>query len=356
MKRFRKLLVVLTTLLVVQSTTIESVAQTDSLATKNMEEKPSWFKYLPTVKGTFRAKYEWSPELGASRFQLRNARIGLLGDILENISYKVEVDFCDEGTIRVADAYTKLSFVEKQFGVTAGFMRLPISMDGNRGPSTQYFANRSFIGKYVGNVRDVGVKLGYYPTKVPFTAEIGMYNGKEDEYTDCQWNKTLSYVGRINYIFFNGLKFEISAISQRPDRVRMNSFDFALSWNYDRFYLEGEYINRHYTNSKFKTVHAYNIMGHYRIPFRKILTHMLIQARWDSMTDYSDGRVFNSNGMLECTNPGRNRITAGVTFAYLKKIGAEFRINYEKYFYHDDNVIMNDNETDKLVAELVVKF
>ena len=351
MKKTKIFFIAMIALVSINANATETVAKESEIT----EEKPSWFKYLPTVKGTFRAKYEWSPELGASRFQLRNARIGLLGDILDNLSYKVEMDFCDAGTIRLADAYTKLSLVEKQFGITAGFMRLPISLDGNKGPSNQYFANRSFLGKYVGNVRDVGVKFGYYPSKVPFTAEVGIYNGKENEYTSNQWNKTLSYVGRINYIF-NGLKIEASALSQRPGNIRMNSFDVALSWNYNHIFLEAEYMNKHYTGSKFKTVHAYNIMGHYRIPFKKVLTHMLIQARWDSMTDYSNGLVVNNQGMLECTNPGRNRITAGVTFAYLKKIGAEFRINYEKYFYHDKNAIVNENEQDKLVAEFVVKF
>lgn len=317
--------------------------------------KPDWMKYLPTIKGTLRAKYEWSPQIGKSRFQLRNARIGFIGNVLENISYKVEIDVCDEGKIRVADAFAKLSLVEKQFAISAGFMRLPISMDANRGPSSQYFANRSFVGKYVGNVRDVGVRLGYHPTKLQLNIELGIYNGGQTETTKGQWNKTFIYVGRANYLF-GGLKTEISFLCQRPDKIRMNSFDVALSWNYKNIFLEGEYMNKQYVHNSFKTVHAYNIMGHYRFPISKVLTHILLQGRWDSMTDYSDGVVTNEQGKLACTNPGRDRLTLGVTFGYIKKIGAEFRINYEKYFYHDDNVIASDNERDKLVAELVVKF
>lgn len=329
----------------------------DSIAAKSDEEKPAWYKYIPTLKGTIRARYEWSPEIGASRFQLRNARVGILGDVTDNINYKAEIDLCDQGTILVADAYARIRFFEKQFGISAGYMRLPISLDANRGPSSYYFANRSFLGKYVGNVRDVGVKFGYHAKQLPLNIEAGIFNGAESQVTKDQWNKTFIYVARANYII-QGLKAEVSFLSQRPDIVRMNSFDFALSWNYRNFFLEGEYINTHYTNDQFKTVHAYNIMSHYRIPFNKVLTHMLIQARWDSMTDYWDGLYLTNSEtgiVFKDIKSGRERLTIGLTLAYLKKFGAEFRINYEKYFYHKDAII-TDAERDKLVAEFIVKF
>lgn len=332
----------------------------DSIAAIAQDEIESWRKYLPTFKGTVRARYEYSPEIGKSRFQLRNARVGILGNVTDNISYKAELDLCDQGTILVADAYAKMTFVDKQYAITAGFQRLPISMDANRGPSSYHYANRSFVCKYVGNVRDVGVKLGYHPSKFPLNIEAGIFNGLEDEYTKGKWFNTMIYVARANYTFY-GLKAEVSALSQKPDQVRMNSFDFALSWNYRNFYLEAEYMNKHYTNDAFNTVHTYNIQTHYRIPFRKVLTHMLVQARWDSMTDYWDGRLSETtpgSGVFDhkSITPGRDRLTVGVTFAHLKKFGAQFRINYEKYFYHDKTAVISDNDRDKILGELVVTF
>lgn len=360
MKRMKYLLLGLLSMSIGTINAQINLSDVDTIECKeNIVEKPEWFKYLPQFKGTFRARYELSPNIGESRFQLRNARVGILGDVSEVVSYKAEIDFCDQGDILVADAYTKLAFENKQYAVTAGFMRLPISMDANRGPSNYLFANRSFVCKYVGNVRDVGVKLGYHPTKLPLNIEAGIFNGSEGEYTKNAWFKTFIYVARANYTC-NGLKAEVSLLSQKPTDVRMNSFDFALSWNYDNFFLEAEYMNKHYTNDAFKTVHTYNIMGYYKIPFKKVFSHILIQARWDSMTDYWNGKcVEDDNGNIVRTTilPGRNRLTTGVTLAYIKKIGAEFRINYEKYFYHDNtNPYISEYEKEKVLAEFIVKF
>ncbi len=40
-------------------------------------------------------------------------------------------------------------------------MRVPFTIDAHRSPHLQYFANRSFIAKQVGNVRDVGAVIGW---------------------------------------------------------------------------------------------------------------------------------------------------------------------------------------------------
>ena len=57
-------------------------------------------------------------------------------------------------------------------------------------PHTQYFANRSFIAKQVGSVRDVGATLGWkFGEKVPINLQVGMFNGsgiddQKDFWTD----------------------------------------------------------------------------------------------------------------------------------------------------------------------------
>ena len=89
----------------------------DSIAAIAQDEIESWRKYLPTFKGTVRARYEYSPEIGKSRFQLRNARVGIFGNVTDNISYKAEIDLCDAGTILVADAYAKMSFINHVLAV-----------------------------------------------------------------------------------------------------------------------------------------------------------------------------------------------------------------------------------------------
>ena len=101
-------------------------------------------EYLPEVHGTIRGKYELQTTNGMQRFQVRPV-----------IAYKAEIDLSDEGSIKMLDAYAR--FVPNDtWNVTLGQMRVPFTIDAHRSPHQQYFANRSFIAKQVGNVRDVG--------------------------------------------------------------------------------------------------------------------------------------------------------------------------------------------------------
>ena len=143
------------------------------------KEKLETKDYLPEIHGTIRSKYEYQTTMGAGRFEVRNARVSVTGNVLPIVAYKAEIDLSDEGNIKMLDAYARL-FPAKGLTVTAGQMRVPFTIDAHRSPHQQYFANRSFIAKQVGNVRDVGVTLGYtLPTELPITIEGGLYNGSD---------------------------------------------------------------------------------------------------------------------------------------------------------------------------------
>ena len=53
----------------------------------------------PVINGTVRGKYEFQPEDKAGRFQVRNARVSISGDLSRIVSYKAEIDLSDEGQI-----------------------------------------------------------------------------------------------------------------------------------------------------------------------------------------------------------------------------------------------------------------
>ena len=112
------------------------------------------------VGGTLRGKYEYQTHEKEGRFEVRTARVNVSGDINPMVSYKAEIDLCDEGSIKMLDAYTKIK-PWRTLDFTIGQMRVPFTIDAHRSPHQQYFANRSFIAKQVGNVRDVGASLGY---------------------------------------------------------------------------------------------------------------------------------------------------------------------------------------------------
>lgn len=130
--------------------------------------------YTPHIHGTVRAKWEYQPEENLNRFEMRNARVSIDGQLLPVVSYKAEIDLSDEGVIKMLDAYTRLR-LSRTANFTIGQMRVPFTIDAHRSPHQQYFANRSFIAKQVGNVRDVGLTLGYrFRAGFPVTLEGGL--------------------------------------------------------------------------------------------------------------------------------------------------------------------------------------
>ncbi|MCD8293310.1 MAG: hypothetical protein LUC23_06065, partial [Prevotellaceae bacterium] len=124
-----------------------ATAQEDKAADKS--------QYLPQIHGQLRGKYEYEPDIDASRFELRNARLSAEGNLPFRSSYKMEVDFCDETEIKLKDMYVAIN-PWKNLQFTIGHMRMPFTIDAHRTPTSQYFANRSFIAKQTGNMYDVG--------------------------------------------------------------------------------------------------------------------------------------------------------------------------------------------------------
>ena len=112
------------------------------------------------------------------------------------------------------------------------------------------------------------------------------------------------------------MKFETGFESVIPDSVRMNIFDTSISWKYDRWFIEGEYMNKHYARSN---------------------------------------GVRDDSGHLIINDVARKRLTCGATLSFEKLFKADLRINYEKYFY-DDAAIVKESEQDKIVMELMIHF
>ena len=89
----------------------------------------------------------------------------------------------------------------KGLTVTTGQMRVPFTIDAHRSPHQQYFPNRSFIAKQVGNVRDVGFTVGYtLPTNIPITVEGGLFNGSGLT-NQKEWHKEVNYSAKAQFLF-----------------------------------------------------------------------------------------------------------------------------------------------------------
>ena len=98
------------------------------------------------IGGTLRSKYEYQTSEGEGRFQVRTARVNVSGTLSPVVSYKAEIDLCDEGKIKMLDAYTTITPSDR-WALTIGQMRVPFTIDAHRSPHQQYFSNRSFIAK-----------------------------------------------------------------------------------------------------------------------------------------------------------------------------------------------------------------
>ena len=316
----------------------------------------------PEVHGTIRGKYEYQPEEGQGRFQVRNARVSLDGDLNKVVSYKVEIDLSDEGKIKMLDTYTRIKPL-RGLDFTIGQMRAPFTIDAHRSPHLQYFANRSFIAKQVGNVRDVGATIGYsFNVGFPIILQAGMFNGSGLTNQKDFWTDNVNFSAKAQLFFPRGFNLTLSTQKIRPDNVSVMMYDAGAYYHAHRWHAEVEYLYKHYGHGAFKPVHALDAFVSYDIPLRKcFFTKISPLIRYDYMSDHSDGLRYNAEGgedvegRLVINDYRRSRLTGGVTLSLDLPFVSDIRLNYEKYFYRS-GAIAKPSEKDKIVVEFMTRF
>lgn len=183
-------------------------------------------EFVKTMKigGTIRSKYEYQTEEGEGRFEVRTARINVAGNVTKEVSYKAEIDLCDEGKIKMLDAYTRIK-PWKTLQLTIGQERVPFTIDAHRSPHQQYFANRSFIAKQVGNVRDVGAEIGYtWNVGFPIVVNAGIFNGSGLTNQKDYWTKGVNYSAKVQFLFPN-VNLVLSTQKIKPSDVTVTMYD-----------------------------------------------------------------------------------------------------------------------------------
>lgn len=324
-------------------------------------------KCTPELHGVVRGKYEYSPDMDASRFELRNARISVEGRLPMRTDYKVEIDLCDEGQIKMKDAWVRLS-PWRSLRVSVGNQRLPFSIDAHRNPYAQYFANRSFIAKQVGDVRDIGVMGGYdfkdSNGNTRLKIDAGMFNGSNISTQKYAWHGDICYSARAQYSPTRNIMVVPSvlhtAIADR--KASYTSIDCGAYYESKWVHLEAEYLHKSYSNNSFNDCNAMNAMVIVRHPMRRAADYVKSVswlARYDYMDDHADGSQGGGNEVtqkLKVTDYARHRMTLGVTLGLCDKgTPVLLRLNYEKYWYLNGGTA-KEGEHDKLVAEVAVKI
>ena len=313
--------------------------------------------YKPAIHGTIRGKYELQE--GEQRFEVRTARISVDGSVSKRVSYKAEIDLCDEGAIKMLDAYGKVNLLNKgrnTIDVQIGQYRVPFTIDAHRSPHQQYFANRSFIAKQVGSVRDVGISATYTVSRNDAgwgnILQGGFFNGSGLTGLKDFWTKEINFSIKEQLLMPNGFLLEASMQKVKPNDVTVKMYDGALQWHNNSWMCEAEYVHKNYAHNAFDGVNAVDAFVCYDQKLSKkeesLLKKLSYLARYDYMGDNSDG--------IKLTDAARQRITAGFTLSFAQKaFVANLRLNYEKYFYGSDATIKT-SEHDKVVAELMVRF
>ena len=334
------------------------------LTTVALAEEKEKTDLTPHIHGTVRAKYEYQPEDHAGRFEVRNARFSVDGKVSPVVAYKAEIDLSEEGSIKMLDAYTRLTPVN-HFQFTIGQMRVPFTIDAHRSPHQQYFANRSFIAKQVGNVRDVGATVGYQTNiGFPIILEAGLFNGSGLTNQKNYWTKGVNFSAKAQMFFPHGWNLTLSTQKIKPENVGVMMYDIGTYYQSHGLHIEAEYLYKHYSHDAFKAVHAVDAFVSYDIPLKKCFFSKITPlVRYDYMTDHSDGKEYelstNTDGTkvtgLKVTDAQRSRITGGLTFSINKPFISDIRLNYEKYFYRK-GVEPKTSEKDKLVVEFMTRF
>ncbi len=310
------------------------------------------------LHGTVRAKFEYQPDLGQSRFQVRNARFSVSGSVTRAVDYKAEIDLSDEGAIKMLDAYGRLNLLDRRLRVTIGQMRVPFTIDAHRSPHQQYFANRSFIAKQAGNVRDVGATLGWtFGETVPVTLEGGLFNGSGLTDQKDFWTRSFNYSAKAQLKFADRVNLALSIQKTHPDIVDIHMYDVGAYYENPLWHIEAEYLRKNYAKDAFEGVNVVDAFICRNLPLRNCrgLRQISILARYDYMSDHSKGIADPTTGRLVLDDPERHRVTGGVTLSLGLPFRADLRLNYEAYFYRR-TATPALSEQDKVVAEFMIRF
>ncbi len=311
---------------------------------------------VPT--GTVRTKFEYQPGEGNARFDVRTARFGIGGKVYQRLDYMMEIDMSDEGKMKMVNAWVGAP-IYKGFGFNIGFMRVPFSIDAHRSPHTQYFANRSFIAKQMGNVRDVGATLGWkFGEKIPVNIQAGVFNGSGlPEDLQRYWTRSFNYSAKVQAGLLPDVNFVAGYHTTKPAEVRMQMYDAGITFIRGRWLVEGEYLRKEYGGGAWQSVNSFDAFALYWIPTAHATPFNTIAflGRWDYLGDHSNGIPGAEDGSLVANDPARHRVTAGVTFSLGLPFQADIRLNYEKYFYRA-GVTPGPSDHDKIVIELMAHF
>lgn len=294
------------------------------------------------VNGVVTSRFEYATLDNESRFQVRYARLSG-GFNVSAFRGFVQVDFCDRGKVKILDAWARYN-VAKGVSVQMGQFRVPFGEDCFVGPANYYFANRSFVAKYMLGLRAVGAQAQWQLFDTGLSVTGGVFSN--EAMTDhTKWTKTVGQALRVQYKS-GGWRLTGSVINHKPDSVRRVAADIAGGYVSPRLTVMAEYMYKHFAHDRYDATHGWLVYGNYGDKMKLgVFNRWSVQTRLEGMTKHPG-------------NSPQKRLTLGGTLAHVAACGAEaqVRLNYEKFLYSKGHAPTTNDRNDRIVAELVVSF
>ena len=337
------------------------------------EAKP----FAPKLFGVLKTRFETDTQTGDLRFNINNARLGVIGEAGGTAGlfrYQFQADLNSEGKLSILDTY--VAFASGAFEVSLGQQLYHFGTELSRGPGKNYFASSSFLTTYVGSyyterndkisaaagnlgARDIGILFTYKGTEqFPVGILAGLVNGYG--INNMAWHRNVNFVARL-WIdpgqVVDG--FGIAGNYYTGKTPLGNDITMAggeLRYMKERWIIEGEYASRWLgTASGTDRLDLAAVHAIYRQPVRqwgpvKFIAPMI---RWDygrniALLDQSDILHLNAQ-----------RITGGLTIGFAKKLlQCELRLNYEHYLIDRRPAAIEANPAfhNKFIAEFFLAF
>ncbi|MDR2448738.1 MAG: hypothetical protein LBD52_02120 [Prevotellaceae bacterium] len=312
------------------------------------------------LDGALKTKFEWGLNSGDVRFNLRNSRIGLSGNLSQYAAYRVQVELSNEGKFDILDGFITLNLLENG-GIRLGQSSVPFENSYIITPSQSLFANRAFVGKFfTAGSRDIGA-VAYYNTggAFPFLLEGGVFNG--GKINNPQWTKRPSLALRLTMGSLEHFRASVKAYRYANEANNPDEEKDWLFWGADVSYrkkdylLQAEVMNRYDYNASRPA--DKNFTGAYlqsayifHYPCLKLFHSITPAVRWDAMT----------YGLMR-SGVDVHRVTAGLAFGLTDKpFDSCLRIDFEHYFVRSESRELAGSEDhvsdNKLTLELLLVF
>lgn len=327
------------------------------LASFAQENKPK----TPSVKisGLVKGKWEYCLEDNTNRFDLRNSRLGVSGNLNSIVDYKVQVEYSNHGSLNLLDAFATLNLFEN-FKVSIGQLDIPFSEDYVVSPTQNIFANRTFVAKFTNpSTRDLGAYATYKLKSVPLTFYAGLYNGYG--INNPKWQDAPFVLGRVNYGTMDGFRTSVKYYGGKDSKDnKLAQYGLDMRYGTSKYAIEAEFVMKD-SIDKDVIISGTYLQGYYHIPINNCKTIKYIRPtlRADAMGYNILDRGFDIG-----------RATIGINLGLdTKALAAEIRLNYEGFIFHSgedelriDGYYANFFDAsdkrifDKFTIELLVKF